>query len=110
MRSTTDRDQLAALVVDGLAAFRLTRLVVDDTITDKARSLTLTTAERIGGSSASDFAADLLSCYWCAGMWVSAGVVCARTCAPRMWRPVAATLALSAIAGLLGSLRYDSGS
>jgi hypothetical protein len=41
----------------------------------------------------------LVTCRWCAGVWVGLGVVAARRVAPRAWSPIAQALALSAIAG-----------
>jgi hypothetical protein len=84
--------------VDALATFRITRLVVDDSIADDARNAALTVAEKVGGPEFRDEVAELLSCYWCS----------ARKRLPSVWRPLAAVLALSAIAGLLGSNRYDA--
>jgi hypothetical protein len=47
--------------------------------------------------------ATLVTCRWCAGMWIAAGV----TLAPRAWDPVARGLALSAGAVLLARLESD---
>lgn len=49
-------------------------------------------------------AAELITCRWCAGMWVSLGVVAARRLAPRLWDPLARALAFSAGAALLAAL------
>ena len=38
--------------------------------------------------------ARLITCRWCAGVWIAAGVVGARSLAPRAWTPVARALAL----------------
>ena len=45
--------------------------------------------------------ARLITCRWCAGVWIAGAVVAARTIAPRGWDPVAKGLALSAGAALL---------
>lgn len=79
------------LVVDALAAYRLTRLVTTDAITEPLR-------EAIDARS--DFMGELTSCSWCSGVWVAAGVVLARRYVPA-WGPVAEMLALAAVAGLL---------
>lgn len=47
--------------------------------------------------------AELLGCPWCAGFWISIGVIAARRFAPRLWDPCARVLATGAIAGILGS-------
>lgn len=85
------------LLTDALAAYRLTRLVVDDTILDRPRAH-LTEALRVGGY---DKAIEGLTCTWCVSVWAAAGVTLARRAAPRLWAPVAAALAASAIAGKL---------
>lgn len=81
------------IVVDALAAYRLTRLVVEDTITVRPREALI--------ARGPGWAGDMLTCPWCVGWWVSVGVVGARIAAPRAWRPVARALALSAIVGLI---------
>jgi hypothetical protein len=116
-----------ALLVDALAAYRLTRLVTADTITEPARGAIIERAYRADrvthregvslvaepGGTWSEVAlndpeppklAELVTCRWCAGMWVSLGVVAARRLVPRAWRPLADTLALSAAAALLARL------
>lgn len=80
---------------DALAAHRLTRLVIEDTVTDRAR-----TALKHEGPP---WVGTLLECPWCAGFWVSVAVATARVAAPKAWRPVARVLALSSAAGLLSS-------
>lgn len=79
------------LLIDALAVFRLTRLVTTDTILDRPREAVR--KERPGLFL-------FLTCPWCVGMWLAAGVVLV---APhvRLWRPLRQVLALSAIAGLL---------
>lgn len=143
------------VVVDALAAFRLTRLIVEDTIADPPRDLAYEWAvggeqcdahrhgertfrcsrpaghrsdlhearirylhaeedEVVRWTDSDDGAmapspvewrhpkvAEFLGCPWCAGFWISIGVVGARRFAPRLWDPVARVLATSAIAGIL---------
>ena len=83
------------MIVDSLAAFRLTRLAVDDQILG---------APRVWVSERSRFMSDLLGCYWCTGMWVAAGVSLARSVAPRTWGWVARVLAISTVVGLVSDL------
>lgn len=83
--------EVVGLVRDGLACYRLTRLVTTDRITEPLR-------DRIDpGSTAGYF----VRCDWCSGMWVAAGVVAARTLAPRVWAPIATALAFSAVTGII---------
>ena len=105
------------LLLDFLSAYRLTRLITADTILDGPRDALVRWA--YGNSNEADdgqwadFAMDdpqapklatLAVCRWCAGMWVSFGVVVARRRFPRQWAPIAEALALSAGAALIAGL------
>lgn len=82
-------------VVDGLAVFRLTRLVVSDAFPPvvKARHAFL---QRFKADS---WEVELLTCPWCVSFWIAAGVVLTRR--TRAWRLLAPALAGSAVAGIL---------
>jgi hypothetical protein len=107
------------LVLDLLATYRLTRLATADVISEPARQ---TIVNRLLGSAkkkppvaAEDMTAQelieavdnppklatLVTCRWCAGMWIAGGVVLARAVAPKAWDPLAKALAFSAGAALL---------
>jgi hypothetical protein len=106
------------LAVDVLAAHRLTRLVTADVITEPARERLLRWAYRRHGDTGSepatgwtDYAevdpdaprlARLVTCRWCAGFYVSAGVVAARRWLPG-WSFLAKVLATSSAAALLAA-------
>lgn len=112
-----------AFIVDALAAYRLTRLVTRDKITEPLREHTLARiyagrydardadgkviefdswADRVGWDrDAAPKRATLLLCPWCVGVWVGFGVMIARRVTPRLWSPVARALALGAAAGLV---------
>ena len=109
------------LLVDTLATYRLTKLVVDDVITETPRDAVIvlayaaqgrqvpddgceTLAEAVHADADPPKVAVLLTCPWCAGMWVALGVVVARRLAPRLWSPLARALGMSAAAGLLSTL------
>src|SRR3954468_12881878 len=84
-------------VVDVLATYRLTRLVTADVISEPARQAVLRRvgAEAPGGAGpksgqaivesfdAPPRLATLVTCRWCAGMWIAAGVTVARMVAPK---------------------------
>ena len=84
------------VVLDALATYRLTRLVVEDEITAPLREKLWRHFDpgdtRIGY---------LFTCPWCVSFWVGAGVVCARTVAPKTWGGVARVLAFSAATGYI---------
>jgi hypothetical protein len=115
MRAQRTQHELWPFLVDVLATYRLTRLVTADVISEPARQAVL---RRVGaqppeGADAHTAQAiveslddpprlaTLVTCRWCAGMWIAAGVTLARLVAPQAWRPVARGLALSAGAVLI---------
>jgi len=112
------------LIIDGLATYRLTRLATADVISERwRRSLVDRLSEPGDGVEAAAEAAtaqaavdsleeppklaQLITCRWCAGMWIAGGVVVARALAPKAWSPVARGLALSAGATLMARVETD---
>lgn len=114
---------IPTIVIDALAAYRLTRLVTADTITEPVRAWLVEDAYHAvarqlpevqhGATVEERVAADdeeppklatLLTCRWCAGVWCAALVVTARRLAPRQWGVVADGLAISAAAALVAGL------
>jgi len=106
------------LLVDALATYRLTRLATTDVISEPVRLALLRKAGAEPPPTAEDPTAQdiveslddpprlatLVTCRWCAGVWIAAGVMVARTAMPRAWQPVSQALALSAAAVLLSRL------
>jgi hypothetical protein len=92
------RPEPVDLLVDGLAVYRLTRLLTLDSLPPVKRAREKV-RHRWGGSEWSELAV----CPWCMSVWVAAGVVAARTVAPRAWSPLARVLAASAVTGWLSS-------
>lgn len=125
------------LIVDVLAVHRLTRLIVDDTLTQEPRERVIAHAygaDIVGGLDgrvarmlddaeqnhlvaldASDYwqqivgldemppkLATLVTCRWCASVWVGLAVVVVRR--RRWWRPLATALALSSASTMLVSV------
>jgi Protein of unknown function (DUF1360) len=107
--------------MDVLATYRLTRLATTDVISEPARMAVLAKAGADPPADAEDPTAQevvesmkdpprlatLVTCRWCAGVWIAATVTAARAMAPRAWDPVARALALSASAVLLSRLEDD---
>lgn len=83
-------------VIDALATHRLVRLAIEDEITEGLRSKLWEThpphTSKLGY---------LVTCPWCSGMWIGAGVAVARTLVPKLWGPVAYALAASSAAGII---------
>lgn len=114
-REPGPRSAWPGLVVDALATYRLTRLATADVISETARMAVVRRAgaeprpgqEELSAQEVVEALADppklatLVTCRWCAGMWIAAGVVTARRLAPDVWEPIGRGLALSAAAVLL---------
>jgi hypothetical protein len=87
-------------LLDGLACYRLTRLIRTDGITRRPRGVILTWAERSDkGVMAHPMVVEWFDCPWCVSMYAAVGIVAARKVAPRAWGMVGMALALSAVAG-----------
>lgn len=118
-----------ALILDGLAVYRLTRLVTADTLTQPWRDRIIRwsylrwsdtigpdeVAEDVMGSGSVQrmaeadehevpWLAQLISCRFCAGVWCAALVTAARWCVPTLWGPPAWGLAIACAAPLLARL------
>jgi hypothetical protein len=98
-RHTTPSNALAPFVVDALATYRLTRLLVSDGIVDRPRQALLRRCAERGHTKL----VELIECPWCTGFWMSVVAVGARRVTGRRWAPVGEVLALSAVAGLLAA-------
>ncbi|MEW6545866.1 MAG: DUF1360 domain-containing protein [Bacillota bacterium] len=94
------RVTIVDLVVLILASFRLTHLVVFDQITAPVRNAL---KRRLG---------PLVSCFWCCGVWVSAGLALGLAYWPAVFRPLAVVFAVaggqSFLEGLLWCLKSIS--
>lgn len=91
-------------VVDALAVYRLTRLVVEDRVpfgplreAVKRRAL----RDWDPTSVESPYLVELLSCRWCASVWVAMAVLVLRRLPG--WKYLARILAASAVTGLLST-------
>ena len=105
-------------MIDLLATYRLTRLATADVISEPIRMALLrktgaepppgqedpTAQEVVESLQDPPRLATLITCRWCAGIWIAAGVTAARLFTPKVWEPVATGLALSAGAVLLSGL------
>lgn len=121
VHSPSRRDERLDLLVDALATYRLTRLATADVISEPVRMAVLrragaepapgsddpTAQEVVEGLEDPPRLATLVTCRWCAGIWIAALVAGARHAAPRAWQPVARGLALSSAAVLLA--RFEDG-
>ncbi|MEB3749219.1 hypothetical protein EP10_000058 [Geobacillus icigianus] len=95
------------------AAFRLTRLLVYDQITAPLRRPFYEAAEEVGPDGAKEivwyvrkepvrrFVGELLSCYWCTGIWSAGFLWLGYVWWPALFQPVCSILAVAALAGLV---------
>jgi Protein of unknown function (DUF1360) len=93
------------LLVDALAAYRLTRLANVDTFPAAA-----TVRDRVTGwarESGHPTIEELVHCPWCIGFWIAAAVVTTRKSGGRVWDPIARTLAISAASGMIAHSLSD---
>lgn len=125
---------LTEFALDALAVHRLTRLVTDDELTRPWRDKTVEHAyvhgrwlggrtdlrtEELAAAVATGVidwseaveqddnppkVATLVTCRWCASVWIAAGVLVARRVAPSWWAPAARLLALSSVSTLLATV------
>lgn len=95
MNTAWSREPLAVAVL-ALAAHRLTRLALLDTMPFGALR------DRLVNRKPDGRVAELLTCPWCLGWWVSLAVVLAACVLPRrVWQPLAVALAASSVTALL---------
>lgn len=95
---TPDPTDVVDLATDIVATARLVKLVKDDRIVQPLRTRALDVGAR---HDVEETVGYFLSCPWCLGIWLAAGVTVARFVAPRQWRWVSRALATAAIASEL---------
>lgn len=87
-------------LLDALATQRLTRLAIEDVITQPLRDAIFEKHPPHAKSPSY-----ILTCHHCSSMWIGFGVAAARTIAPKAWRPLSYALALSSVTGLIEERR-----
>ncbi|OIJ10421.1 sporulation protein [Anaerobacillus alkalilacustris] len=99
-----------------LASFRLTRLIVFDTITQFLRSPFLEVIEetlpdgtvasyiQVKGTGIRKFFGELLSCYWCTGFWCSLVIVLGYLWYPFIMYPFILIFAVAGAASFLETI------
>jgi hypothetical protein len=87
----------AALVVGALATHRLTRLALEDRITEPLR-------EQVQEAAPEGRLAYFVTCPWCVSMWIAAGWAALTVAAPGAAAAAGAVLAWSSVTGLLSTM------
>jgi hypothetical protein len=80
-----------------LAIYRLTRLVIEDTVLEKVRDKIWSRFPESHGIGY------LITCYWCTGFWVSSLVVISYIIVPVPALAISSILAFSSAAGLIAA-------
>ena len=84
------------VITDALAAYRLTRLITEDTITEPLRERVYAAHGDPSDPSNQLTLSYLVSCPHCTGIYAAAFTTAARLLFPRAWTPVATALAIAA--------------
>lgn len=93
------------LLIDGLACYRLTRLITTDAIFATPRDELLGALYRNGHPAALKLA-EGLECPWCVSIWVAGAITLTRR--ERGWARIRRGLAVAAIAGLVADHEHAS--
>ncbi|APH68065.1 sporulation protein YjcA [Bacillus spizizenii] len=105
-----------SLFLLSLAVFRLARLLVFDTIMAPLRSLfheekeekdadgNIETYIVIKGTGVRAFIGELLSCYWCTGVWCAGFLILCQALIPQIAQWLILLLAIAGLAGIIETL------
>lgn len=95
------------LVINALAAYRLTRLLTRDSL-PPLPAMRQTLTDRLNRGRTSEHpVAYLVGCPWCLGFWVSVAVVLLESAVPAVWIWVATPMAFSAVVGHLAGRDHE---
>ncbi|MCP8968357.1 DUF1360 domain-containing protein [Ectobacillus ponti] len=109
-------DHWFLLVLFSFAAFRLTRLLVYDKITAFIRAPfieeiqvpeedgSVSTYMKLKGSGLQRWIGELLSCYWCTGVWVTAFLLLCYYMMPKVAEPLLLLLGVAGIAAIIETI------
>jgi hypothetical protein len=103
-------------IILALACFRLTRLIVFDKITEFLRQPffdeveeetedgTLEVYYLPKSTPIKKFIGELLSCYWCTGVWISMGVIAGYLFLPSIFVPIILVFSVAGLAAIVESV------
>ncbi|MCA1062078.1 DUF1360 domain-containing protein [Rossellomorea sp. AcN35-11] len=101
------------IIILGLAVFRMTHLIVFDKITESLRSPFFDEVTEMGENGVEEiflvpkqgglkgFMGELLSCYWCTGIWVALFLYAGNIFLPLIFVPIITVLAVAGIASIV---------
>lgn len=88
---------ISELIILALATYRLCRLIIEDTVTERLR---VAIWARFKPSHGIGY---LITCYWCTGFWVASLLVLLFIIVPVPTIAASLVLALSALAGIIAA-------
>lgn len=102
---------LETIIIIGLASFRLTRLIVFDKITEFIRAPFFDEVVDddevylvVKPTGIRRWVGEMLSCYWCTGVWVSAALLIGYFYLPMILIPVILIFAISALGSIIETI------
>ena len=96
MTSPTPQD----ILLNSLATYRLTRLVIQDEITAELRAKAFEQIAKLPDPLATKLTF-LLTCPWCVGIWAAGAILVLRKTSPELAEFITGLLAASAVAGVI---------
>lgn len=94
--------QLVSLITDVIATYRLTKLVMEDKVTEDLRSLVYDKLPR------ESMLVYFISCPWCVSIWAGAAIFTLRRISPETADIVSGLLTASAVTGVIYTKGLDS--
>ena len=65
---------------------------------------TVSTYMKIKGTGIRKFIGELLNCYWCTGIWISAFLLLGYTCIPKVVEPMIMLFAIAGFAAIIETI------
>ncbi|MFI8577164.1 DUF1360 domain-containing protein [Rossellomorea aquimaris] len=105
--------EILDIIILGIAVFRMTHLIVFDKITEFLRSPFFDEVPEMSEDGVEEiflvpkkggikgFIGELLSCYWCTGIWVAVFLYGGNVIFPQFFFPIITVLAVAGVASIL---------
>lgn len=88
------------ILLNSLATYRLTRLVIEDEVTNELRAMAYEQINKLPDALANKLNY-FLTCPWCVSIWVAGGLLLLRKTSPELAEFITGLLAASAITGVI---------